>query len=73
MGLMLGLDALVSQAFGAGDLEECHRWLVHGVALASLASSPFMLIVLFGYRPLLGRWGLTPTVLRAHPAVPESR
>ena len=29
MGLMLGLDALVSRAFGAGDLEDCHRWLVH--------------------------------------------
>ena len=34
MGLMLGLDALVSRAFGPGDLEECHRWLVHGVVLA---------------------------------------
>jgi len=25
MGLTLGLDTLVSQAFGAGDLETCHR------------------------------------------------
>ena len=31
MGLLLGLDTLVSQAFGAGALDECHRWLVHGV------------------------------------------
>ena len=62
MGLMLGLDALVSRAFGAGDLEDCHRWLVHAVALALLASPLFML-VLFAMAGLLGRWGLTPTVL----------
>jgi MATE family multidrug resistance protein len=34
MGVMLGLDALVSQAYGAGRLDECVRWLKHGVALA---------------------------------------
>ena len=39
MGLLLGLDTLVSQAFGAGRLDECHRWLLHGVVL-SLSSSP---------------------------------
>ena len=27
MGLLLGLDTLVSQAYGAKDLRECHRWL----------------------------------------------
>ena len=30
MGLLLGLDTLVSQAYGAGDHRDCHRWLVHG-------------------------------------------
>ena len=34
MGLLLGLDTLVSQAFGADNIEDCHRWLVHGVVLA---------------------------------------
>ena len=34
MGLLLGLDTLVSQAFGADDIDDCHRWLVHGVVLA---------------------------------------
>src|ERR1700689_4235463 len=33
-GLMLGLDTLVSHAYGAGDLEECHRVLVNGVYLS---------------------------------------
>src|SRR4029078_11672125 len=45
MGLMLGLDALVSRAFGACDLEACHRWLVHGVTLALVISLPFMLVL----------------------------
>ena len=31
MGLLLGLDTLVSQAYGARRIDECHRWLVHGV------------------------------------------
>jgi hypothetical protein len=34
MGLLLGLDTLVSQAHGAGDHRDCHRWLVHGVVMA---------------------------------------
>ena len=44
MGLLLGLDTLVSQAFGARQLDVCHRWLVHGVALALLLTTPLMLI-----------------------------
>ena len=35
-GLLLGLDTLVSQSFGAGDLEDCHHSLVVGVWLALL-------------------------------------
>jgi multidrug resistance protein, MATE family len=44
MGLLLGLDTLVSQAFGARQIDQCHRWLVHGAALALLLSTPLMLI-----------------------------
>lgn len=44
MGLLLGLDTLVSQAFGAKQIDECHRWFVHGVALALLLTPPLMLI-----------------------------
>src|SRR5262245_20189619 len=62
MGLMLGLDSLVSRAFGAGDLEACHRWLVHGVTLALVISLPFML-GLFRIGSSLEGWGLTPEVL----------
>ncbi len=36
MGLLLGLDTLVSQAFGARRIDECNRWFWHGLALALL-------------------------------------
>jgi multidrug resistance protein, MATE family len=32
-GLLLGLDTLVAQAFGAGKREDCHRSLINGVYL----------------------------------------
>ena len=35
-GLLIGLDTLVSQAFGAGQREDCHRSLVHGIYLSLL-------------------------------------
>ncbi len=43
VGLMLGLDTLVSQAYGRKDHEECHRWLAQGVYLACVAAAPIML------------------------------
>src|SRR6185436_19138303 len=62
MGLLLGLDTLVAQAFGAGRLDDCHRWLVHGVALSLLLSGPITLVVL-GLSASLAGWGLHPDVL----------
>jgi MATE family multidrug resistance protein len=61
MGLLLGLDTLVSQAFGAGSIEECHRWLVHGVVLAIVLSVPVTL-VLFWIANGLDGWGIDPAV-----------
>lgn len=46
MGLLLGLDTLVSQAYGAGDHRDCHRWLVHGLALGAAASIPVVAVCL---------------------------
>lgn len=48
IGLLLGLDTFVSQAFGAGRIQECHRWLFNGLALAVIYSVPLMLIVAGG-------------------------
>jgi MATE family multidrug resistance protein len=56
MGLLLGLDTFVSQAYGARRVDECHRWLVQGVWLAALVTVPLMAIcigVLFAI-PSLG-------------------
>lgn len=62
MGLLLGLDTLVSQAFGADDFKACHRWLIHGVALALGLSVPMMGLLLWISSGLDG-WGLNPAVL----------
>jgi MATE family multidrug resistance protein len=62
MGLLLGLDTFVSQAFGARRLDECHKWLWHGLVLAVLLTIPITLLV----RVLvwsLDYWGLNPRVL----------
>ena len=40
-GLLLGLDTLVAQAFGAGQREDCHRSLLNGIYL-SLALTPIL-------------------------------
>lgn len=44
MGLLMGLDTLVSQALGAGRLADCRRWFFHGLVLAVVAIPPLMLL-----------------------------
>ncbi len=61
MGLLLGLDTLVSQAFGARQVTECHRWFVHGVALALLLTPPLLLIC-WGVYVAIPRLGFHPDV-----------
>jgi multidrug resistance protein, MATE family len=62
MGLLLGLDPLVAQAFGARRLDECHRWLIDGLWLSLLVTLPMMGVV-FAMNATLPRWGLPPDVL----------
>src|ERR1700688_2120116 len=47
IGLLLGLDTVVAQAYGRKDFEECHRWLAQGIYLA-LAISPLLMILVAG-------------------------
>lgn len=63
MGLLLGLDTLVSHAFGARRLEECHRCLLHGVYL-SLVLAPLLMGLVLGGVPLVRRMGIHPDVLQ---------
>jgi MATE family multidrug resistance protein len=62
MGLLLGLDTYISQAFGADAIDECHRWLFHGIYLALIVSGPVMLTS-WATAATLGGWGLHPRVL----------
>jgi MATE family multidrug resistance protein len=62
MGMLLGLDTLVAHAFGAGRLDECHRWLLHGLML-SLITAPVLTVAGIVGIVLLPRCGLQPEVL----------
>src|SRR5205823_662963 len=62
-GLMLGLDTLVSQSFGAGKLMDCHRSLVSAVYF-SLPLAPALMLLTWCWVPLLGRFGIHPAVLQ---------
>jgi MATE family multidrug resistance protein len=62
MGLLLGLDTHISQAFGAKAIDECHRWLFHGIYLALIVSGPVMLAA-WATAATLDHWGLHPRVL----------
>jgi MATE family, multidrug efflux pump len=63
-GLLLGLDTLVSQAFGAGDGDDCRRSLHNGIWLALSLVFPVMALV-WGCIPLLAKLGIDPAVLIA--------
>jgi multidrug resistance protein, MATE family len=49
MGLLFGLDTLVSRSFGAGDREDCHNSLMQGIYIALLLTVPLM--ALFAIMP----------------------
>jgi MATE family, multidrug efflux pump len=62
-GVMLSLDTLVSQAFGAGDVKDCHHSLLSSLYL-SLPLSALLMGFLWWSAPLLGRFGINPAVFR---------
>ena len=45
MGVLLGLDTLVSQAFGARNIRECHRLFFDGLSLAGLMALPILALL----------------------------
>jgi len=69
-GVLLGLDTLISQAFGAKELKQANRWLLHGLVLA--VALAVVLMLLFSIAPaLLLRLPVDHTVLAL--AVPAMR
>jgi MATE family multidrug resistance protein len=69
-GLLIGLDTLVSQAFGAGEREDCHRSLLHGIYL-SLVLAPLLMAPVWFFEPLLRAMRIAPDVIAL--AVPYSK
>ena len=61
MGLMLGLDSLVSRAYGAGRPDECVRWLHHGILLAC-GTAPLVMLATFAAYLTIDSWGLHPDI-----------
>ena len=61
MGLLLGLDTLVSHAFGARRIDECNRWFWHGIALASVIA-PLLVAASWGLLQLVPAMGFHPDV-----------
>ena len=60
-GVLLALDTFIAQSFGAGRLDDCHRWLFAGLQLAAV------LTVVLSIAALVGVW-LLPA-LQFHPDV----
>src|SRR5271163_2952074 len=61
-GLLMGLDTLVAQAFGAGKREDCHRSLVNGIYM-SIALTPILAAPVWLLPRLLSRMQIDPGVL----------
>lgn len=62
-GLMLGLDTLVSQAYGAGDIRSCHRSLLNALYLY-LPLPPLIMLLVWWAGPLLAAFGVDAEVAR---------
>jgi len=61
IGLLLGLDTLVSQAWGAGDYDDCHRSLAQGIYIA-IAFTPLLMLSIIVAEFLFAGRGVDPTV-----------
>ena len=61
IGLLLGLDPLVAQAYGRKDFDDCHRWLAQGIYLA-LGITPVLMILVAIASFFFARVGITQEV-----------
>jgi MATE family multidrug resistance protein len=63
-GLLLGLDTLVAQSFGARDAEDGRRSLINGLWLAA-GLIPVVMGAVWAFVPLFEVFGVDPAVARA--------
>jgi MATE family multidrug resistance protein len=62
IGTLFALDTFVAHSYGAGRLDDCHRWLYTGLQLATVMSVLLVAAGLVGVR-LLSWSGIQPDVL----------
>ena len=62
LGLLLGLDTVISHSYGEGNFDACHRWLAQGVYIA-LAVAPMVMLMLFGLSFGTGHFGVKPELI----------
>lgn len=63
-GLLLSMDPLVSKAFGAGDIADCHHTLHQGIFLAFALTLPIMGLS-YALPALVLRWDVNPLTAAA--------
>lgn len=62
-GVMLGMDTVVAQAYGAKRLNDCHRSMWNSLYLACVLS-PLLMLATLAVIPLFPHLGLAPTLVR---------
>jgi multidrug resistance protein, MATE family len=61
IGLLLGLDTMVSRSWGARDFDDCHRWLAQAIYIA-LAFTPLLMLFIVVARPVFTAHGVDSLV-----------
>src|SRR5215467_2177574 len=61
-GIMLGMDTVVAQAYGARRLEDCHRSMWNSLYLGCVLS-PVLMLAMLAVVPLFSRFGLAPELV----------
>jgi MATE family multidrug resistance protein len=61
-GVLLGMDTLVAQSFGAADPRDCRKTLVNGVWVA-MGLTPPLIVIMWALIPLMRALGTNPRAL----------
>ncbi len=61
IGILLGLDTVVAQAWGRRDFAVCHQWLAQGVYLV-IAYTPLAMLGIWAIPILFHRFGINPAI-----------
>ena len=62
-GLLLGLDTVISHAYGRKDHDACHRWLAQGVYIVA-AITPVLMVLVYAVGFIVPYFGVAPELLK---------